>query len=217
MVLSEKLQAPKRTVRNSLSEQLILDEALDMVRSGQPLSIRRVANGLRCTPMALYRYFPGKHQMVMSLIDRIMESVTSEPEGETWSERVAYWASNHLQTLQLNAWAIPLLMENPDPGPNVRLAGEFLLRELKASGQSDDKVVATFSAILALNYGWAGFTSRASPAPDGKSRVIRLSEDAPTAQELPTTAGYWKQLALVGTAEQHQIAIALLVSGLVEH
>jgi AcrR family transcriptional regulator len=166
--------------------------------------------------MALYRYFPDKHRMVLSLIDRVMEPVKSEPVGATWSDRVACWASNHLQTLQLNAWAIPLLMENPDPGPNVRLAGEFLLRDLRASGQSDDRVLATFSAILALNYGWAGFTSSAMPSIDGNRRVMRLREDVPTTRELPTTAGFWNKLALVGTAEQHALAIGLLISGLVE-
>ncbi|MFM1844911.1 MAG: hypothetical protein RI917_229 [Actinomycetota bacterium] len=214
MASSPELQASKRKARNSLSEQLILDTALGIVSVGQALSIRLVADKLRCSPMALYRHFADKQSLVLALIDRVMGVMPRNLEGESWEDRVTSWASRHLQTLQANAWAIPLLMENPDPGPNVRKAGEALLRELGASEQPEERVIATFSAILALNYGWAGFTSNANASVSRTKSVVSLSPHVRNAQELPVTAGYWDLLSRVGTSEQHQAAVKLLLSGL---
>jgi AcrR family transcriptional regulator len=215
MASTKELQVPKRRARNSLSEELILDTALRIVAEGQTLSIRVVADKLNCSPMALYRHFPNKQSLVLALIDRVMEEMPLNPVGETWEERVLSWASSHLQTLQANPWAISLLMDNPDPGRNVRMTGETLLQELGASKQPEERVIATFSAILALNYGWAGFTANARTSANRPRPLVSLGPHAPNAQELPNTAHYWMQITKVGTPEQHQVAVTLLISGLV--
>lgn len=214
MRVAEIKQAPSRRQRNSLSADGILDAAQELIESGHELSIRAVANRLACTPMALYRYFPDKNDLLLALLDRVFGAMPLHKEIDNWDERLLSLCAEHLRILQRNSWAIPLLQSNPDPGPAVRLVGEAILESLKLGGASDRNRVVVFSAILALNYGWAGFTTRGSAGESSDGPRIKLSEEAPTAERLPTTAEVWAEFESLGSDQDHQDAIRRLIRDL---
>lgn len=205
-------QAPRRRARNSLSRDLILDAAQSLARSGAEISLRSVASLLECSAMALYRHFPDKNDLLLGLLDRVIGSVDLAEETSAWDERLLKIAKGHLSTLQENPWAIPLLFEHPDPGAAVRKVGEAMLYALKQGGASDYEAVSTFSSILALNYGWAGFTAKISGTP-GIDHLSGTLGAPPVPQDgLPETLALWKEFEHLGNNDHYNIAIRKLIS-----
>ena len=211
MAFAEIMQAPSRRPRNSLNADLILDAAQELVASGGVLSIRAVASHLTCTPMALYRYFLDKHALHLAMLDRVIGSIPMHEEIESCNDRLLALSAEHLKTLQQNPWAIPLLFQNPDPGPAVRRFGEVMLASLKQSGHSDESAVITFSSILALNYGWAGFTALKPGSSAGKTLPNKLGARPSPKEDLTATSDLWPEFDNLGSDAHHKIAIMKLL------
>lgn len=204
-------QVPSRRARNSLNRELILDAAHSIARTGEEISLRGVAAILECSAMAIYRHFPDKQDLLLGLLDRVIGSINLGNENQPWEERLLTIAKDHLKTLQNNQWAIPLLFQNPDPGPAVREVGEAILGSLKKGGASNGMAVSTFSAILALNYGWAGFTAIEPHAPSGKTLSNKLNARPNSKDGLPETLDLWSEFENLGSDEHHRIAIEKLI------
>lgn len=202
-------QSPDRRARNSLSRDLILDAAHSIARSGEEISLRGVATILECSPMAMYRHFPDKEDILVGLLDRVLESIHLPDETEHWGQRLLRLAALHLEVLKANPWAIPLLFEYPDPGPAARRIGEAMLSALKSGGASDEVAISTFSSILALNYGWAGFMAIGT-----KALPSKLATAPSPADEIPTTSQLWAQFDTLGADRHHQMAVKKLISNL---
>lgn len=162
--------------------------------------------------MALYRHFPDKRDLLLGLLDRVIGSIDLGDDKQPWDERLLRLAKAHLKVLQHNPWAIPLLFQHPDPGPAVRTVGEAMLSALKQGGASDDKSVNIFSSILALNYGWAGFTA----VRPGSSEVTALSQKLgarPGDEDgLHETSKLWPEFENLGNDRHHEMAIRKLIS-----
>lgn len=212
MASEEIKQASPRRARNSLSRELILDAALGLAQSGGEISLRSVAARLACSAMALYRHFPDKQVLLLGLLDRVIGSIYLGADTEPWDERLMKIAKVHLKTLQNNPWAIPLLFQHPDPGPAVRKVGEAMLSALKEGGASEDDAVSTFSSILALNYGWAGFTSAAHDLVENSGLVARLREPPNPKDGLDETSRLWSAFEHLGSDSHHELALKKLVS-----
>lgn len=211
MVSDEIKQVPSRRARNSLSRELILDAAHSIARAGEEISLRGVAAILECSPMALYRHFPDKQDLLLGLLDRVIGSINLGNEDQPWEERLLSIAKDHLKTLQSNQWAIPLLFQNPDPGPAVREVGEAILGSLKQGGATNENAVSTFSAILALNYGWAGFTALDPHAPSGKTLGNKLNARPNPTDGFPETLDLWSEFENLGSDAHHKIAVMKLI------
>ena len=59
----------------------------------------------------------------------------------------------------------------PNPGLGAVRIGEFALAILRRGGLSDDRAVATFSGLIALNYGWSSFTAARDLDPAARADV----------------------------------------------
>lgn len=217
MAIEKIKQVTTRRQRNSLTEALILDAAQELASTGKEISLRAVASELKCSPMAIYRHFPDKESMLLALLDRLLGQLPTPVEDQDWVEDIAQLASLHMQLLQANPWAIALLFENPDPGPAARRIGEAFLAGLRRSGASIEESVKAFAAILAFNYGWAGFTAAAVTASKSSDSGVKLNPQKPIADELPNTAASWQFLAQVGSRADHKSAIRGLLAGLAHH
>lgn len=212
MASKEIKQTSLRRARNSLNRDLILDAAHSLGQSGVEISLRNVAEKLDCSAMALYRHFPDKQELLLGLLDRVIGSIQIRNDSLPWDERLLKLSKDHLRVLQGNPWAIPLLFLNPDPGPAVRNVGEAMLSALKEGGINGDSAVRTFSSILALNYGWAGFTA-IKPHNANSTRLAQNLRQGPTSGDgLPITSELWGQFEHLGSDEHHDVALRKLIS-----
>ncbi|MFF1784193.1 TetR/AcrR family transcriptional regulator [Streptomyces virginiae] len=68
-------------------------------------SMQRVAAELAVTKMALYRYVPGKAELVALMVEGAMPAAAPSPDGP-WRERLEVWARGLLAGLRLHPWLL---------------------------------------------------------------------------------------------------------------
>jgi AcrR family transcriptional regulator len=209
--------APARRRRNSLTADAILDAAEPIAARGlDGLTMRALATGLDASPMALYRYFATKDQLVDAMLDRVLGRFSPGEETDDWVADLEAFAQAHRRLLVTHPWAITVLFSHPSPGLNAVRIGESALRILHRGGVEGVSAVASFSALLALNYGWCAFalardTSHpvTERAPDITSMLRALPPDA-----FPHTAAVAGPMADYGSDHQYELALGTLVAGL---
>jgi AcrR family transcriptional regulator len=157
--------ARSRRPRGSLSPEPILDAAEGIAAGAgfDALTMRAVAAELDAAPMALYRHFATKELLVDALLDRVLGRFEPEPPTRSWREDLKAFARAHRHLLMEHQWAVPSLFAHPNPGINATSIGEIGFAILRRAKLSDAEAVATFSGVLALNYGWSGFAVPRTP------------------------------------------------------
>ena len=205
-----------RRRRNSLTADVILDAAEPIAARGlDGLTMRALATELDASPMALYRYFATKDLLVDAMLDRVLGRFSPGEQTGDWVADLASFAQAHRRLLVEHPWAITVLFSHPSPGLNAVRIGEAALRILHRGGVEGEAAVASFSALIALNYGWCAFAlarQESQPvtqrAPDISTMLRALPVDA-----FPFTAAVAGPMADYGSEEQYAVALGLLVSG----
>jgi AcrR family transcriptional regulator len=173
-----------RRARSSLTVEGILDASeLVAARGAESLTIRAVATALGSSPMALYRYFATKDELVDALLNRVLGRFEQSGESQDWIADVRAFALDHRRLLSVHPWAVALLTMHPNPGPNALPIGEAALRILRRGGITGDDAVATFSGIIALNYGWSSFVI-------GRRRGLDVEDNQPATRRPMDPANY---------------------------
>src|SRR5215208_2941009 len=143
-----------RRPRGSLSREGILDAAEAVAAQGfDKLTMRAVAARLGAVPMALYNHFATKEQLVDALLDRVLTRFQPEPATDDWAADLQAFARAHRRLLVDHPWAVAPLFTQPNPGLGAVRIGEHVLGILRHGGLSDDRCVAAFSGLIAINYG----------------------------------------------------------------
>ncbi|MCU1517426.1 MAG: hypothetical protein JWQ75_2147 [Pseudarthrobacter sp.] len=208
------VSAPRsRRRRNSLTVEEILDVAERVAAGGiETLTIRAVATELESAPMALYRYFGTKDELVDALLNRVLGRMAPPSESDSWTTDLGEFARNHRDMLNRHQWAVTALFAHPVPGPNALPIGECALRILDRGGITGDAAVATFSGILGLNYGWASFVlARAGGA--GESLAEDLT-DPGVVQAFPLTASVAGPMSRYGSVDHYDMVLGQLLAGI---
>ena len=83
------------------------------------VSMSRVAEAVGVTTMALYRYVPGKTE----LIDLMFDTAMGEPPdlaaiGGGWRPQIEHWARSLWDLVLAHPWALEVLLRLRLPGPN---------------------------------------------------------------------------------------------------
>jgi AcrR family transcriptional regulator len=161
MAESSEARRPPRTrkPRGSLSPDAILDAAERLAADDgfEAVSIRAVAGELAAAPMALYRHFATKDALVDALLDRVLARFEPNPPTRSWREDLRTFAREHRRLLAEHPWAVVPLFTSPNPGIGATRIGEVAFAILRRARLDDEQVVATFSGLIALNYGWSSF------------------------------------------------------------
>jgi AcrR family transcriptional regulator len=208
----------RRRPRGSLTPELILDAAEAVAAQGfDALTIRAVAARLDAVPMALYNHFATKEQLVDALLDRVLSRFRPAPPGDDWIEDLRVFARSHRQVLVDHPWAVSPLFTRPNPGLAATRIGEHALGILERGGLSRDEWVATFSGLLAVNYGWSSFTAARELDPGGQSHeVAAMTRMLPEAM-FPLTVGLADELGGYGSDEHYEFVLDRFLSGLGAH
>ena len=206
--------ATGRRPRNSLTMESILDAAESVAIEGfDGLTIRAVATELGASPMALYRYFATKDELVDALLDRVLGRFEEPATTDDWFADLHNFARNHYAMLASQPWAITPLVSHPNPGLNALPIGEIALQILSRGGITGDDAVVAFSGILAMNYGWASFVSARRDAVDTSVQDERRASAA-RARDYPLTAEVAAALSQYGSATHYDRALGQLLQGI---
>jgi AcrR family transcriptional regulator len=130
------------------------------------LSMRRLAGDLGVAAMALYRYVPGKTELLDVMVDTVIGEQAAAEEGG-WRERLAASARASRALHERHPWLAPATLQRPPLGPNAVAAHERLLAAAAGIGLSPAETVAAAQLV-------AGYARSAAGREEERGRTERF-------------------------------------------
>jgi AcrR family transcriptional regulator len=197
-----------RRPRGSLGREAILDAAERIAAAGfDGVTMRAVASELGAAPMALYNHFADKDELVDALLDRVLTRFAPTALTGDWREDLRVFARTHRRLLDDHPWAVAQLFSRPSPGLGAVRIGEHALTILRGAGFTSDGAVAAFSGVIALNYGWASFTTV-------RDESVGAALAQLPAEHFPLTLEAAAGFGAYGGDEHYERVLAAVVAGL---
>jgi len=120
-LLWERRPQPRRGPRPALSLEAIARAGIEIADAdGIPaVTMQRVAEALGFTKMSLYRYVPGKVELVALMTDTALgEPVRLDSVAGGWRRRMHEWASRMFDRFWRHPWALETTVGARPMGPN---------------------------------------------------------------------------------------------------
>src|SRR3954451_4104118 len=166
--------------RRALTEDEILDAALDLLDRGGPTaaSVRGIAARVGVAPNAVYTYFADKAAVVKALVERLLGEVDHDvfaDRDRPWRERVEALALELRAKLAAHPGAVSLMIGGPMDGANALRLNERLLELLGDAGL--DRTEAARASYLLVVYVFGSIAlevagvHQAGPLPPESDRV----------------------------------------------
>jgi TetR/AcrR family tetracycline transcriptional repressor len=215
----------RRGPRRALTEDEILDAALDLLDDGGPdaASVRGIAARVGVAPNAVYTYFPGKAAVVTALVERLLGEVDHDVFADRerpWRERVEALALEMRSRLSVHPGAVALMIGGPMNGPNALALNERLLQVLSDAGLNRTQAAQASYLLIVYVFGSIALEVAdehlAGPLPPESERVaIRRAAfaEAP-ADRFPLTAAAATTMAAYISTEQYLWGLRRILDGL---
>jgi TetR/AcrR family transcriptional regulator, tetracycline repressor protein len=175
--------APRRGRPPRATREQIVDAAVALLRDApdEPLTMARVANAVGLTPMALYRHFKDRNELMDDVVGQIlMERNAAIPREGPWQDQLRAWILGGLDHLVPCSQVVQVVFA----GGSSRWVHDAatLVRILDQAGFADDEL-AEMQVWIALSVGgyvMAESSRRQAPnSPEVYAALARLEpEDA---------------------------------------
>ncbi|QFU90564.1 TetR/AcrR family transcriptional regulator C-terminal domain-containing protein [Amycolatopsis sp. YIM 10] len=172
-----------------LSQSSVLTEAIALAdREGlEAVTIRRLAQDLGVTPMALYWHFRNKSLLLEALGGEVIAEVdlTVNP-ADPWHARFRTLISALVDTLRRHPWAVSLFTARVCESPSYLVALETVLEILDDAGFSPAEAAAisrhAISSAMGMVSGEPGVTGPLAPedAEESQRRAKLFYESLPS-------------------------------------
>src|SRR5215470_12146787 len=129
-------QAPDAE-RTRLSKKAVVDGALALADANglDGLTIRRLAQDLGVTPMALYWHFRSKEELLAGLADQVWAEMNMKVDpAEPWSRQLQGLLESLVRVLRVHPCASQLLLETEKQSEAFLQATEVTLEVLRSAG-----------------------------------------------------------------------------------
>lgn len=143
-------ERPARGPKPGLTVERIVAAAIELADAEglEAVSMRRVAERLGGGAMSLYRYVPGKAELLELMLDAIHgEDAGETPEG-SWRERLEWLARRSRALIQRHPWMLQVsLGRRPPLGPNIIGSFDAYLQALSGIGLSPAEMLAATELV----------------------------------------------------------------------
>lgn len=204
--------------RRTLSQDLIVDTALDLLGKGslESVSMRRVAMELNTGAASLYAHVGNKEELHELMLDRLLGTVeVPEPDPKRWQRQLKDVASAQFAVLTSYPGIARVGMETTVPtGPNALLLAEGSLAILRAGGLSDRDAALAFDT-LALQVAALAVEASADAGAEVAERSAEIGQYmAARAAEFPNLLAVGRFLGESTVEERLDFAVESLLAGL---
>jgi AcrR family transcriptional regulator len=108
--------------RPALTREAVVDRALEIgtAEGLEAVTLRRLAQELGVTPMALYRHVRDKQDLINAMTEAVLEGMDATVgfrPGMTWTERLRLALDNYKQQVDARPLALPLSVAYSGDGP----------------------------------------------------------------------------------------------------
>jgi AcrR family transcriptional regulator len=172
---AERGRSSRSTTRDSLSREALLEAGLRIARREdlERLTLKKLADEFGVTPMAVYRHFKNKAEIIDGVLDLFVhEAAVTDHEGaenpDDWQRWIHLtFAAMRLALLETPS-VIPLLGTSYSFGPGAMAVLEETLGVLRNAGLSQHAAVEAFLSLASYTIGAVGCEAawERRPAPD---------------------------------------------------
>lgn len=209
----------RRTPRNTLSRELIVRTALDLMEgnNADAVSVRALAAELGVGPMAIYTYFRSKDDLYDAVRDHLLSAIPAVPADESWPDQVRA-ACRGLRRLMLQHPCLAqLVAARPLSGQETARLTEGLLAVLRSAGLDAETSARAHTTLFTYVLGatsWELQLAAERGDPEGRRR-LRATMESLSADEFPTVVELAAELSRTsGGDEQFDYGLDLLIRGL---
>lgn len=118
------------------------------------VSMRRLATDLGTGTMSLYRYVPGKAELLDLMLDRVYgEDATETADDADWRAAVEAMAHTHLRLYRRHPWLLRVNQARSVLGPGSLRSLEVCLVPLRSMGLSDPEMISVILAVQSFSSG----------------------------------------------------------------
>ncbi|OXM46129.1 TetR/AcrR family transcriptional regulator [Amycolatopsis alba] len=112
------------------------------------LSMRKVAERFGTTTMSLYRYVPGKAELVELMRDAVHGEFPMKPSaGLGWRAGLEHWARRVWEMHRCHPWLVHSAGTRRLPGPNIMAGYDHALDVASRSGLAPAQVIAVVNLV----------------------------------------------------------------------
>lgn len=126
-------------------------------REGSCFGMRSVAAELDVGAMTIYRYVPGKRELIDLMVDRLSKIGPDAPDlgALTWREGLELFAEGTWQVYEAHPWLLEINQKRPVLGPDSLDGYDFVLAAFDAHDLPDREVNLVTSAVMNIVTGTA--------------------------------------------------------------
>lgn len=142
----------RRGPKPRLTLAAVVDQAVAIADAEglEAVSMRRIAADLQVGTMSLYRYVPGKEELLDLMLERVSAVEEGLDLGPDWKEAMRTVGHGLWQLYTTHPW-LPLVDQTrPLLGPNSLHSLEITLASLASSGLNGQEQIAVITTIDAL-------------------------------------------------------------------
>lgn len=127
---------PRRGPRPTLSPAAVARAGIAVADADglDGLTMQRVAESLGVTKMALYRYVPGRAELVALMLDAALGEPPPAPAGADWRGQLDDWTRRLVDRFRRHPWAQAAAVGARLPGPNELCWVERVVAALAGTG-----------------------------------------------------------------------------------
>jgi TetR/AcrR family transcriptional regulator, tetracycline repressor protein len=215
----------RRGPRRALTEDAILDAALNLLDHGGPgaASVRGIAARVGVAPNAVYTYFPDKAGVVKALVERLLGEVDHDVFADRerpWRERVEALALELRARLSAHPGAVSMMVGGPLDGPNALALNERLLQLLADAGLDSTDAARASHLLIVYVFGSIALevadAHQPGPLPPESERVAtrQVALSATPADRFPLSAAAATTIADYISTEQYLWGLRRTLEGI---
>lgn len=140
---------PSRGPKPALSLDRIVEAAIRIADADglDAVTMRRVATELGIGTMSLYRYLPGKGELLDLMLDRVQRPATDPADDTGWRAALESLAHETLALYRRHPWLLQVNQTRPVLGPSAVAALDTTLGRIRPMGLSDPELVSVVVMI----------------------------------------------------------------------
>ena len=157
-----RTRSPGRPTHGTLSRDRVLEEALGLMdREGlEAVTMRRLADHLRVTPMALYNHIRNKKDLLGGIAEHLAAQIDFDCDAPDWRERIRTCFRRLREACLAHPSAVRLMESLEAAPPAVFRPMEITLAALDEAGVTAEDAVRSYFLLMNFTMGQISYEVR---------------------------------------------------------
>ncbi|MEV7186054.1 TetR/AcrR family transcriptional regulator C-terminal domain-containing protein [Kitasatospora sp. NPDC093102] len=136
------------------------------------VSMQKVAGQLDFTKMSLYRYVPGKAELIALMVESAVDTPPVAPEGTGWREQLTVWAHRLAESFARHPWLLDATVGARALGPKELAWLEQVVAALDGHGLTGPERMDAAVLLTGHVRGIAAQSRAAGPAGNPEAELL---------------------------------------------